>query len=391
MRTSILLCPSGSALVLSLVVLAGAASAAKFKVLHTFAGAPNDGNEPNAAFISDDAGYLYSTTIAGGASDWGTVFRMSPNGTVTILYSFAGSSDGGSPDATLANDRKGNLYGTTIAGGTNGNGTVFKLKPDGKETVLYSFGTGSDGAEPFAGVVRDNAGSLYGTTFAGGTAGDGTVYKIALNGSETILHSFNGSDGSGPEANVIIDSAGNLCGTTVRGGANDDGTVFRIAPDGTFKNLYAFSGSDGANPYGGVIEQKPGLYYGTTGGGGTDQAGVVYRLTDNGKQRVVYEFTGRQDGGFPSGELIFDPDGALYGTTVYGGNDGTNGCANRGGCGVVYRLSPKAAKLTVLHAFTSGSDGASPEAALLIGQNGYLYGTAGFGGADNDGTVYRIK
>jgi uncharacterized repeat protein (TIGR03803 family) len=316
---------------------------------------------------------------------------MSPGGTVTILYSFAGSNDGGSPDATLISDRKGNFYGTTIAGGTNGNGTVFKLAPNGTETVLYSFGTGSDGAEPFVGVVRDKMGNLYGTTFGGGTNGDGTVYRIASDGTETVLHSFSGSDGSAPFASVILDSRGNLCGTTSGGGANDDGTVFRIAPDGTFRTLYSFSGSDGANPYGGVIEKKPGVYYGTTGEGGTNQAGVVYRLTGKGAESIVYEFTGRQDGGFPSGELIFGSNGALYGTTDYGGNDGTNGCANRGGCGVVYRLSPRGAKLTVLHAFTSGSDGANPESALLIGQNGYLYGTAGFGGADNDGVAFRIE
>jgi uncharacterized repeat protein (TIGR03803 family) len=360
--------------------------------LHTFAGASNDGNEPTAALIADGAGNFYSTTIMGGASDYGTVFKMTHGGTVSILYSFPGfKNDGESPGAALIRDRKGNLYGTTIAGGASGNGTVFKLTPDGKEKVLYSFGTGSDGAEPFAGVVRDKAGNLYGTTFAGGAGGDGTVYRIATDGTETVLHAFGGSDGSAPFAGLIIDGAGNLCGTTVRGGANNDGTVFRIAPDGTFQTLYSFAGSDGAAPYGGLIEQKPGVYYGTTGEGGANQGGVVFRLTADGRERVVYTFTGGGDGSFPSGELIFGPSGTLYGTTVYGGNDGTRGCANRGGCGVVYRLSRNGANQRVLHAFTSLRDGSNPEAALVVDHNGYLYGTAGFGGGDNEGVVFRIE
>lgn len=367
------------------------ACGARFKILHTFVGAPNDGNEPTAALIADATGNFYSTTIAGGTSDYGTVFKMKPDGRVTILYSFPGfKNDGTAPTGGLIKDKKGNLYGTTTAGGTGNNGTVFRLAPNGKETVLYSFGTGTDGVMPSAGVVRDKAGNLYGTTFGGGASGDGTVYKLAPDGTETVLHSFDGSDGSVPFAVLILDSAGNLCGTTARGGPNDDGTVFTIAPDGTFDTLYAFAGTDGAAPYGGLIEQKPGIYYGTTGEGGTNDGGVIFRLTGNGKERVIYSFTGGQDGGFPSGELIFGTNGTIYGTTVYGGNDGTNGCANRGGCGVVYSLSRKGT-LKVLHTFTNGHDGGNPESALLMDTAGALYSTAGFGGDDGEGVVFRVR
>lgn len=364
---------------------------ARFKVLHTFVGAPSDGNEPTAALIADATGNFYSTTIAGGTSDYGTVFKMKPDGRVSVLYSFPGfKNDGAAPTGGLVEDKRGNFYGTTTTGGTSNNGTVFKLARDGKETVLYSFGSGGDGAEPFAGVVRDKAGNLYGTTFGGGTDDDGVVYKLAPDGTETILHSFDGSDGAVPFAGLIIDSTGNLVGTTARGGPNNDGTVFTIAPDGTFNRLYAFSGSDGAAPYGGLIEEEPGVYYGTTGEGGANEGGVIFRLTTKGKQSVIYSFTGRQDGAFPSGELIFDANGAIYGTTTYGGNDGTNGCANRGGCGVAYQLTARGT-LKVLHAFTSGHDGGNPESALLMDGSGALYGTAGFGGDDQEGVVFRVK
>src|SRR5438105_9158227 len=173
-----------------LFLLTPPAHAAHFKVLHTFAGAPNDGNEPTAALITDGTGNFYSTTIAGGPSDYGTVFKMKPDGRVRILYSFPGfKNDGTAPTGGLIEDKKGNFYGTTTAGGTNNSGTVFKLAPDGKEKVLYSFGTGSDGVEPFAGVVRDKAGNLHGTTFLGGASGNGTVYKVATGRTETALHS----------------------------------------------------------------------------------------------------------------------------------------------------------------------------------------------------------
>lgn len=367
------------------------AVAARFKILHAFAGAPSDGNEPNAQLLADSSGNFCSTTIAGGASNYGTVFRTAPDGTTTILYSFAGPpNDGGSPDATLIADTNANLYGTTISGGTNNNGTVFKLAPDGTETVLYSFKKKNDGAEPFVGVAMDKTGSLYGTTFAGGANGMGTVFKLSSHRKETVLHSFAGSDGSGPMADVILDKAGNLYGTTTTGGANNDGAVFKVAPDGTEALLYSFSGTDGAAPYGGLTADRSGNLYGTTGEGGANGGGTVFRLTAKGAESVLYSFTGRTDGGFPSGNLVFDQEGNIYGTTLYGGDDGTHGCQNRGGCGVVYRLAPNG-KLKALHAFTSTKDGGNPAAAVTLDNTGAIYGTAGFGGANQDGAVFRIN
>ena len=367
------------------------AAAAKFKTLHTFAGAPGDGNEPNAQLLADSSGNFWSTTIQGGASDYGTVFKMAPDGTMTIVYSFAGPpNDGGASDATLIEDRNGDFYGTTIAGGADNNGTIFKLTPAGVETTLYAFKNNGDGAEPFVGVVADKKGNLYGTTYAGGVNGEGTVFKLSSHHKETILHSFAGSDGSGPMADVILDESGNLYGTATAGGASNDGVVFEIAPDGTETVLYSFSGTDGMAPYGGVTLDKSGNLYGTTGEGGADGGGIIFKLTSGGTESVLYSFAGRADGGFPSGNLVFDHKRNIYGTTVYGGNDGTNGCQNRGGCGVVYRLEPSGT-LKVLHAFTGTKDGGNPASAVTLDKSGAIYGTAGFGGADQDGTVFRIN
>ena len=317
---------------------------------------------------------------------------MAPDGTVTILHSFPGfQNDGESPIGSLVMDKKGNIYGTTVAGGTSGNGTVFRLAPNGKETVLYSFGTGSDGAEPFAGVVRDKAGNFYGTTFLGGASGNGTVYKVVPDGSETVLHSFAGDDGSAPFAGLIIDSAGNLCGTTARGGANSDGTVFRIAPDGSFETLYTFAGDDGAAPYGGLIEQKPGVYYGTTGEGGTYQSGVVYRLTGKGKEQVLYTFEGRQRRCLSVGDLTPGPMTPSMEQRNMAATTGRTAASTAAAAASSIGSRAMAGKQKVLHAFTNGTDGGNPEAAFAMDQNGILYGTAAFGGADNEGVVFRDR
>jgi uncharacterized repeat protein (TIGR03803 family) len=213
-------------------------------VLHSFAGVP-DGSGPAAGLIRDSAGNLYGTTYGGGAIGWGTVFKIDATGTETVLYSFAGGADGGSPCAGLIQDSLGNLYGTTnwggIAAGTAGFGVVFKLDTTGTETALYTFTGGADGGNPVAGLVQDSGGNLYGTAQAGGTAsgfsGNGVVFKLSSTGTETVLHTFTGgTDGLQPAAGLFRDSAGNLYGTTVAGGVPNSecafgcGVVFKIAP-----------------------------------------------------------------------------------------------------------------------------------------------------------------
>src|ERR1700730_2392125 len=245
------------------VAAAGSASAAPTEtVLHSFAG--SDGSIPAAALIADSSGNLYGTTFYGGAGCGGVVklspgAKVSP-GTETVLHSFT-SSDGENPEAGLIADRAGNLYGTTVnggpsgsgCGGSSGNGVVFKLSPIGTETMLHSFTGGTDGANPvdIGSLIADRAGNLYGTTQNGGASNLGTVVKLYPGGIETVLHSFaGGTDGANPFAGLIADSSGNLYGTTTGGGASGGGVVFKLSPGGIETVLYSFTGGrDGAAPF----------------------------------------------------------------------------------------------------------------------------------------------
>jgi uncharacterized repeat protein (TIGR03803 family) len=310
-------------------------------VLHSFAGG-SDGAYPQAGLIADATGNLYGTTEQGGTYGYGVVFKLTAGGSETILYSFSGGTDGAYPFASLIFDSAGNLYGTTTEGGASGLGVVFKLGTDGTESVLHSFG-GSDGASPYAGVVMDKAGDLYGTTEGGGADGQGVVFKVVPGSSESVLHSFaGGSDGSIPFAGVTMDKAGNLYGTTVAGGANDGGTVYEVSRKGKkakakTKILHSFGGaSDGSEAIAGVI-QKSGYLFGTTYEGGTSGYGTVFKLpAKGGSDEVLYSFTGGSDGGLPYGAVL-DQAGNLFGTT-FGGGDA--GCSSGEGCGVVFEITP---------------------------------------------------
>ncbi|MGD0190525.1 MAG: choice-of-anchor tandem repeat GloVer-containing protein [Rhizomicrobium sp.] len=280
------------ALVLSVAMFGGAANAGE-KTLYSFAGGSADGAEPWGTLVADASGNLYGTTHVGGTGTQcgtggcGTVFEIAPNGMETILYNFAGGCDGAWPWAGVTLDKSSAIYGTTTAGGScdgKGHGAVFKLAPDGTETVLYSFQSASDASIPYGNLVMDKSGNLYGTTLGGGTAGYGTVFKLAASGSETILHSFSRgtSDGFQPWAGLVMDKSGNLYGTTVYGGSNCDdpgcGTVFKLAPDGTETILHSFEGSDGELPYAGLLLGEKKMLYGTTVLGGANSEGVVFSL-----------------------------------------------------------------------------------------------------------------
>ena len=381
----------------------GASAAPTETVLHSFTGGVGDGIFPFAGLIADSAGNLYGTTNQGGAANDGVVFKLSPGGIETVLYSFCGKpgcSDGAGPGAGLIADRHGNLYGTTPGGGAANAGVVFKLSPGGIETVLYSFcgkpGC-SDGAGPGAGLIADRLGNLYGTTGGGGGPGCdglgcGVVFKLsppippATKWTETVLHSFVGSDGGRPSSGLIADSKGNLYGTTGVGGASDRGVVFKLAPNGTETVLYSFCSltncSDGASPLGGLIADSAGNLYGTTndGGGsgcnyGPGLCGVVFKLSPGGTETVLHAFAGgSSDGAGPWAGLIADASGNLYGTTKGGG---ATGCPPPG-CGVVFKLVPGGTE-TVLYSFcslTNCSDGIYPTAGLIADSSGNLYGTA---------------
>lgn len=306
-------------------------------VLHSFGANATDGQSPFGGLIMDSAGNLYGTTEYGGANGQatgmgdGTVFKISASGTESVFYSFgATATDGVDPMSGLIIDGFGNFYGTTYGGGTIGYGTVFKINASGTESILYSFGVNaSDGRGPSGGLIMDSAGNLYGTTFSGGTIGNGTVFKIDPAGAETILHSFGpgGSDGAWPEGNLIMDSAGSLYGTT-----SGAATVFKLSPGsgGTYTEtiLYFFPG--GEAPHAGLILDGAGNLYGTTDFGGVYEEGTVFKLTlDVGgtyMETIVNSFSASAtDGQRLLGSLITDSAGNLYGTTAYGGTYGPVG------------------------------------------------------------------
>lgn len=371
-------------------------------VLHSFGVHLQGGSDLYAGLILDASGNAYGAAESGGTYGYGVVFELSPDGAgewaERVLYDFKGSpgDDGATPHATLVFDRAGNLYGTTVSGGASSNfGIVFKLTPTSQgqwtETVLHRFTGGTDGATPYAGVILDAAGNVYGATDGGGAAGDGTVYKLTPSDSspwvETVLHSFTGKpDGAGPFAAPLLDAAGNLFGTTYYGGARNDGAVYKLAPqpDGSWAEtvLYSFKGgSDGVNPGAPLIADRSGNLYGTTAVGGSAGCGIAFKLTaaSDWAETVLHTFLGitDDDGENPNG-LTFGPRGVLYGTTVGGGTDNP---------GTIFRLTPSESggwTETVLYNFTAGLTGAYPSVGLTLGPNGGLYGTTLWGGPAGD-------
>jgi uncharacterized repeat protein (TIGR03803 family) len=400
---------------LAAIVVSAQSRAPKFKVLHTFQGAPNDGSLPHGVIIRDSQGNVYGTTGAGGggtqcgSEGCGTAFKMNKASKLIWLHSFTGANGSGSM-AGLLRDKTGAMYGTTTFGGiiTNicpgGCGLVFRLDKTGRETVLYRFdGKYSDGSNPEALLVTNMSGNLYGTTYEGD--GYGTVFKVNQAGKETILHHFTGpinggGDGAFPYPGVILDASGNIYGVASAGGADGYGAVYKLDAKGTETLLYSFQGSDdGGGPFSVLVADAEGNLYGTTQGGGNSECGgvgcgVIFELspqTDGSwTESALYAFCSQPncaDGERPlDGPLVRDTSGSLYGTTYFGGaNDD----------GVVFKLD-RTGKETVLHSFTGGADGADPWAGLTADAAGNLYGTAVYGGndacdpPDGCGVVFKI-
>jgi uncharacterized repeat protein (TIGR03803 family) len=329
----------------------------KETLLHRFAGNP-DGAIPNQGLIADKQGNGYGVTTVGGDFDNGTVFKISKTGKTSILHSFTGGADGGLPNASLIVDPSGNLLGTTYVGGNTsctiltqpGCGVVFELDPTtGVETVLYAFNGSPGGIGPSSALTRDAGGNLYGTTYYGGTAGYGVVFKLDMHGNEQVLFSFDDVHGSGPAAPLLLESGGVLYSTTFSGGTSGLGTVFSLSKSG-LKVLHSFTGgSDGANPEAGLIADLSGNLYGTTFYGGDDIAcnqthyvgcGVVYQMDRiTGAETVIHTFHQGPEGANPGSALLRDAKGNLYGTALYGGDPNCQS-ALINGCGVVFKLTP---------------------------------------------------
>ena len=414
-----------------------AAPSAKSQVLttlYTFCAQSGctDGANPLGGLVQGSDGNFYGTTGDGGAGVYcnsvnppgcGTVFKITPSGALTTLYSFCsqtGCADGDGPDAGLVQGTDGNFYGTTNGGGscttTDVCGTIFKITPSGALTTLYSFCAESgcaDGDGPVAGLFQGTDGNFYGTT-SGGGAGSycplgtcGTVFKITPAAALTTLYSFCSqtgcADGYEPVAGLVQGTDGNFYGTTYCGGtglsnppcSNGSGTVFRISPNGTLTTLYSFcsqSGcTDGQGPSAGLVQGSDGNFYGTTAQGGANEyngkyGGTVFKITPSGVLTTLYSFcsqSGCTDGQFPQAGLIQATDGNFYGTAEIGGANGL---------GTAFRITPTDT-LTTLYTFCSQSrctDGMEPAGELVQGTDGNFYGTT-VGGAYNYGTVFKLS
>jgi uncharacterized repeat protein (TIGR03803 family) len=382
-----------------------ALSAQTFEDLADLTG--SDGSNPYSALVQGRDGNFYGTTERGGASNNGAIFKMTPEGAITVIYSFCSETnciDGSEPQAGLVLGTNGNFYGVTSAGGENyfgqcgsGCGTVFKITPSGALTTLYTFCSETnclDGQEPVGQLIQGTNGSFYGTTTGGGQLGIGTVFRITPAGLMFQLSSFcvqsscTGSAGARPQAGLVEGNDGNFYGTTEDGGANGQGTVFKLTPAGKIETLYSFCSqpncTDGAEPWDGLVQGSDGNFYGTTYGGGASSngGGEVYKITPSGELTTLYSFCTQSncsDGENPFGGLVQGSDGNFYGTTEN----------VEDGYGTVFSVTPSG-KLTILHEF-DGTQGSYPSAQLIQGVNGAFYGTTSSGGADGYGTIFELS
>ncbi len=365
-------------------------------ILHSFGSQPGDGAFPHGSLLYQN-GNLYGTTNPNASNgNLGNVFEITAAGQYKVLYNFGSQPGDGTTPCDFGGLAfwDGKLYGTTLYGGaTGGWGAVFDLTTKGKEKVLYTFGgQPGDGAYPFASVIFDKAGNLYGTTEEGGPynsfcgGGCGIVYEVTTSGEEKILYSFGAQlqDAAFPNANLTFDKAGNLYGTTSTGGLYEHGTVFELSSAGVEKVLYSFNweSGDGNVPYSGIVLDKKGNLYGTTFYGGLYGQGTVFKLSSAGEEKILYSFGGQpSDGTEPYGSVVFGKKGNLYGSTFAGGLYGQ---------GTVFELSP-AGEEKLLYTFGSqAGDGNTPLGDLVFDRAGNLYGVTAYGGAYGFGTVFEI-
>ena len=346
---------------------------------------PLSGSVPEGGLIFGQDGSIYGTTRLGGSNNAGTIFRLTADGSFTSLFSFD-TTNGLAPQAGLLQGRDGSFYGTTSLGGANNSGTVFRFSTNGTIATLASFG-GTNGANPQCQLVMDRSGNLYGTAPEGGPNFDGTVFSVTTNGALTILVSFNLANGASPQGDgLAVGNDGNFYGTTADGGSNGFGTVFRMTPGGVLTSLFSFDSANGSAPEGGLVQGQDGCFYGSTSAGGISPGfGTIFKITTNGALTTLFKFH-LADGQEPATRLIQANDGALYGTTLFGGP--TNGLPASPSEGTVFRISTNGA-FTSLLTF-QGTNGSGPLASLVMGNDRNLYGTTTHGGPGGGGTIFRV-
>lgn len=351
----------------------------KLTTLHSFcleAGCP-DGESPQSGLVLASNGNFYGTTYLGGANRGGTVFQITPEGTLTTIYNFcaqANCSDGDMTSAPLVKGENGNFYGGNNYG-VNNCGTLFEVTSTGTLTTLYSFEC-NDGEEPSTGLVEATNGNFYGTTQEGGPYGNGVFYKLTPSGEETTLYMFcatGGScpDGATPLGSLLETSDGNLYGTTDLGGENQDGTIFEMTTAGKLTTLHMFTGADGSNPQGGLVKATDGNLYGTTTSGGANSSGTIFQITPAGKLTTLYNFCSQPDcadGEAPQAQLMQATNGLLYGSTQTGGEVK---CNSGYGCGTIFSLNMGLSPFVTTQP-TAGKTGAT---VIILGNN--LTGSTG--------------
>jgi uncharacterized repeat protein (TIGR03803 family) len=374
------------------LVLAPLTHAQTFTDLYNFQGS-TDGGNPFASLLLDNAGNLYGTTYSGGAYNsncsypgCGVVYKLDTTGNETPLYTFTGTPDGQNPVAAVVTDPAGNFYGTTAYGGANGYGTVFMVNAAGVEKVLQSFTGGADGGIPNGGLVRDKDGNLYGTTYSGGSANLGTLFKVTPASVFNTIYTFpDTAHGSHPNAALALAPSGDLYGTTQYGGASNRGTVFSLEPGSSAATvLYSFSGMpDGAYPQAQLTFHGADLS-GTTTEGGSSNNDTVFKLTSSGTETILHNFAGNPDGSYPMAGLVIDKAGNLYGTTFHGGSSGSPGV------GIVYKIDTSGNE-TLLYSFQGSFDSQWPASGLILNSAATaVYGTTYLSGFDCCGDVYSV-
>jgi uncharacterized repeat protein (TIGR03803 family) len=326
----------------------------------------------------DPNGALYGTSEYGGTNNSGNVFVFTTQGGFSSLYSFSGDNDGANPYAKLTRGRDGKYYGTTLAGGEFGSGTVFSIAPDGTFTNLYSFDGGDNGGDLYSDLALGSNGVFYGTTYSGGVNGYGTVFSITGNGNFTNLYSFDFYHGASPYGGLVPASDGYLYGTTDFGGNSNLGTVFRISQSGNFHYLFSFSGTNGSEPSTDLAQGRDGNLYGRTCYGGDYDLGTIYRIGTNGIFEHLFSFSGA-DGATPYGSLLSAADGWLYGAAQSGGTNGQDG--------VVYRVNTNGTVETLV--WFDGSNGRVPFAGLAQAGDDSFYGTT-FNGVYGYGSIFQM-
>jgi uncharacterized repeat protein (TIGR03803 family) len=367
--------PCAAFLALGLGLSLLAAPIQTYTDLHDFNASAGDPTTFNSGRLAQGRdGNFYAESQSGGSGS-GTVFKITPTGTVTIIHSLNGPTEGQAPDGGITLGADGNFYGDAVNGGASGDGTVFKVTPSGTLTVLHTFTNTGDGFNPFNALILNTNGDFYGTT----NSNPETIYQVTGAGTFTTIHTLTNAEGF-QGGQLSLGNDGNLYGDMNLGGANGFGTAFRVTPVGAFTVLHNFDGTDGQDAASGMVQGANGKFFGGASLGGSSGAGVIYSLTSSGTFAVLHNLNGTTDGFEIFGQLFLASDGNLYGVTNSGGSSG---------CGTIFRVSPAGA-YGVVHNFDN-THGCNPIEQVIQGTDGLLYGLVNGGGAHGNGAFYSLN